>query len=292
MSTEGYLDVPGGKVWFNVAGDLTAAPPVLCLHGGPGFPSYSQEPLDSLATQRAVVRYDQLGCGRSERPDDTSLWTIERFVEEVDVVRAALGVERLHLYGHSWGGMLAMEYVIRRKPALQSLILSSAPASTTLWERDTAALKEQLPPDVRDAIDRHEAAGTYDSPEYQAAMREYYFRFVTQLDPLPPLMQKTIAEAGFAVYNHMWGPSEFTVTGTLKGWSVLERVHEIETHTLLMCGEFDECTPAHVTAVHERIPSSEMYVFEGAAHSTLTEKPDEYLRVMGDFLDRMDARGA
>jgi proline iminopeptidase len=264
---------------------------MLCLHGGPGFPSYSQQPLDSLADERAVIRYDQLGCGRSERPDDTDLWTIERFVEEVDVVRDALGVERLHLYGHSWGGMLAMEYVIRRKPKLQSLILSSAPASTEIWERDTAELKAQLPQETREAIDRHEAAGTYDSPEYQAAMREYYFRFVTRLDPLPPLMKKTIAEAGLPVYNHMWGPSEFTVTGTMKGWSVLERVHEIEAHTLLLCGEYDECTPAHVAAVHERIPSSEMYVFKDAAHSTLTEKTDEYLAVVRDFLARMDARG-
>ncbi|MGH2806376.1 MAG: proline iminopeptidase-family hydrolase [Actinomycetota bacterium] len=290
QDSEGFLDVPGGKVWFHVVGDLTAAPPLLCLHGGPGFPSYSQEPLDRLAGDRAVVRWDQLGCGRSERPDDVFLWTIERFVEEVDVVRSALGVEQIHLYGHSWGGMLAMEYVIRRKPELQSLILSSAPADTEMWERDTAALKATLPPETQEAIETHEAAGTYDAPEYQAAMREYYVRYVTRMDPLPYLMQKTIAEAGMPVYNHMWGPSEFTVTGTLRGWSVLDRVHEIDVHTLLLVGEYDECTPAHVAAVHERLPSSEMHVFEGAGHSTLMEKTEEYLALLKEFLDRMDAR--
>src|SRR5881396_4425861 len=129
-SEEGYIDVPGGKVWYRAVGDNAEATPLLCLHGGPGFTHYYLEPLEALAGRRQVVFYDQLGCGRSDRPDDPSLWTVDRFVEELAVVREALGLERLHLFGSSWGGMLALQYVLDRRPRLESLVLSSSPASS------------------------------------------------------------------------------------------------------------------------------------------------------------------
>ena len=154
---EGFVEVPGGRVWYRSLGDHGI--PLLCLHGGPGFPHDYLEELEGLAHERRVVFYDQLGCGRSDRPDDTSLWTVERFVEELAVVRAALGLERLHLFGSSWGGMLAMQYVLDRQPPLESLVLCSSPASIPRWIAGCRDLLAELPDDVQDVIERHEANG-------------------------------------------------------------------------------------------------------------------------------------
>src|SRR3989442_3359941 len=118
---EGFVAVPGGRVWYRSVGE--GGVPLLCLHGGPGFPHDYLEELEGLASDRRVVFYDQLGCGRSDQPDDSSLWTVERFVRELQAVRKALELERLHLFGSSWGGMLAMPYVLDRTPPLDSLIL-------------------------------------------------------------------------------------------------------------------------------------------------------------------------
>ena len=112
---EGYIDVPGGKVWYRAVGDNADGTPLLCLHGGPGFTHYYLEPLEALADRRRVIFYDQLGCGRSDRPGDLSLWNVDRFVAELAQVRSALNLDRLHLFGSSWGGMLAMQYVLDRQ---------------------------------------------------------------------------------------------------------------------------------------------------------------------------------
>src|SRR5579859_6031248 len=143
---EGYIDVPGGRVWYASVG--SGGVPLLCLHGGPGFTHYYLEALEILADRRQVIFYDQLGCGKSDRPDDLSLWTVDLFVEELAAVRSALGLERLHLFGHSWGGMLAMQYVLDRQPTLESLTLCGSPASMPRWVRDCGELLAQQPPEV------------------------------------------------------------------------------------------------------------------------------------------------
>ena len=131
---EGTIAVPGGRVWYRSVGE--GGTPLLCLHGGPGFTHYYLESLEALGDRRRVIFYDQLGCGRSDRPDDPSLWTVERFVEELAQVRAALGLDHLHLFGSSWGGMLAMQYVLDRRPDLVSLTLCGSPASMIRWVSD------------------------------------------------------------------------------------------------------------------------------------------------------------
>ena len=137
---EGYIEVPGGKVWYRAVGDEANAIPLLCLHGGPGFTHHYLEPLESLADRRRVIFYDQLGCGRSDRPGDLTLWNVDRFVEELARVRSALDLDRLHLFGSSWGGMLAMQYVLDRRPELESLILCGSPASMIRWVSDCEEL--------------------------------------------------------------------------------------------------------------------------------------------------------
>src|SRR5438270_2754333 len=124
-SAEGYVDFRGYRTWYRVAGDLEAArPPLLALHGGPGSTHHYFAPLEGLADERAVVLYDQIGCGKSDRPTDIE-WSVELFRDEVAAVRAQLRLERIHLLGTSWGGMLALEHVLSGADGIVSLILSS-----------------------------------------------------------------------------------------------------------------------------------------------------------------------
>jgi proline iminopeptidase len=241
VHNEGYVEVPGGKVWYGSVGQ--GGVPLLCLHGGPGFTHYYLEALEDLADRRRVIFYDQLGCGNSDRPDDASLWTVERFVEELAVVREAvvreavvreaLDLDRLHLFGRSWGGMLAMQYVLDRSPRLVSLILCGSPASMPRWSEDCEELLAAQSPEVRKIIREHEEKGFTSCPEYVAAILGFYKRHVCRLDPWPEGLERSFAEAGYDVYSTMNGPSEFTVVGTLKDWDVTDRLGEIGVPTLL-----------------------------------------------------------
>jgi proline-specific peptidase len=291
MANEGLIDVPGGRVWYRSVGGpaVDGTTPLLCLHGGPGFTHYYLEPLEALADRRQVIFYDQLGCGRSDRPEDPSLWTVDRFVEEVAQVRSALGLDRLHLFGSSWGGMLAMQYVLDRRPGLDSLILCGSPASMIRWVTDCAELLAAQPAEVRRVISEHEEAGFTACPEYQAAILGFYREHVCRLTPWPAGLERSFAEAGYAVYNQMNGPSEFTVTGTLKTWDIMDRLGEIEVPALLVGGRYDECRPAHLEEMHWRIAGSQLAIIENASHLCFAERPDEFTGLVNSFLDRIEA---
>jgi proline-specific peptidase len=288
MAREGFITVPGGRVFYRSVG--SGGIPLLCLHGGPGFTSYYLEALEDLAAHREVIFYDQLGCGRSERPSDTSLWTVERFVDELVAVRGALGLDRMHLFGSSWGGMLAMQYVVDRRARLESLILAGSPASMPRWVRECEELLAEQPAEIQETINRHEADGTTDCPEYAAAILPFYRSHVCRLDPWPPGLERSFAEAGMEVYHHMNGPSEFRVVGTLKDWDITDRLREIGVPTLLTGGRYDECRPAHLDDMHLRIPLAELVVFDDASHLCFAEQRDSYMQVANDFLDRAESK--
>jgi proline-specific peptidase len=241
-------------------------------------------------TGRRAIFYDQLGCGKSDLPDDPSLWTVELFVEEVGVVREELGLDRVHLFGSSWGGMLAMEYALTQPPGLASLVLASAPASIPQWVEETARLRGQLPADVREVLDRHEAAGTTDDTEYGTAATVFYRRHVCRTDPWPDCVLRTFEfiEHHGVVYRAMNGPSEFHVTGTLRDWSVVDRLGEIRVPTLVVTGEHDEATPAINRTVATGIPDAESLIFPDASHMAHVERTDDYLRLLDDFLSRVE----
>lgn len=279
---EGYIDVPGGRVWYRSVGE--GGTPLLCLHGGPGFTHYYLEALEVLADRRQVIFYDQLGCGNADRPDDLSLWTVDRFVEELAQVRAALGLDRLHLFGSSWGGMLAMQYVLDRRPDLASLTLCGSPASMIRWVTDCDELLAAQPDEVRAVIRQHEADGFTGCPEYQAAILGFYREHVCRMNPWPVGLERSFAEAGFGVYNHMNGPSEFTVTGTLKTWDIMDRLHEIQVKTLLVGGRYDECRPEHMAEMHRRIAGSQHEIIEDASHLCFAEQTETFAGIVNTFL--------
>jgi proline-specific peptidase len=291
--TEGYVPFRGHRVWYRIVGaDTPGKLPLVCLHGGPGIPHDYMEALQGLAaTGRRVVLYDQLGCGNSDQPHDPSLWKVDLFVDEVGAVRRALGLERVHLFGHSWGGMLAMQYALTKPAGLASLILSSAPASIRQWVTEANKLREALPAEVQQTLLAHEAAGTTNDPAYHAAMMVFYQRHVCRLDPFPPGVMRAFEKLGQnpEVYHTMNGPSEFHVVGTMKDWSVVDRLGEIAVPTLVTSGRHDEATPAIAEVVHRGIRGSEWVLFENSSHLAFVEEEVRYRQVLDEFLSRVEA---
>jgi proline-specific peptidase len=221
---EGTIELESGfKIWYRCVGNGDATP-LLLLHGGPGAGHDYLEPLDELADTRRVVFYDQLGCGKSERPDDVGLWTLERFVREVDEVRAALGLESVHLLGQSWGGWLGIEYMLSQPAGVQRLVLASTSASMPQFAAETRRLREDLPVDVQQVLNKYEAVGDYHNPEYEEAVMAFYQKHLCRLPEWPDCVMRTVANLeNNPVYETMNGPNEFTTIGNLKDWDRTER---------------------------------------------------------------------
>jgi len=291
--SETQVDFRGWKVWTQTHGDLAAPAngrlPLLALHGGPGVPHDYLESLVKLAASgRPVIFYDQLGCGKSDRPDDPSLWTIDLFKEEIDVVRTALGLSQIHLLGQSWGGMLAMEYALTQPAGVASLIVASSPASMRIWVEEANRLREELPAEIQATLLRHESAGTTQDPDYQATMMAFYERHVCRITPMPDEVQRAFDGIGLQVYNTMNGPSEFHVVGTLKDWDIRDRLGEIRIPTLITSGRYDELTPMQGEIVNRGIPNSRWVIFEESSHMPHVEEETRYLAVLEDFLRRIE----
>jgi proline-specific peptidase len=290
---EGFIPFRGFRTWYRIVGEQGEAGqfPLLCLHGGPGVAHDYLEPLEAIAgTGRRVIFYDQLGCGKSDHPHNPALWNTELFVEEVDVVRRFLGLDQIHLFGQSWGGFLAQEYMLTKPGGIRSVILADTAASTERWIAEANRLRAELPGDVQETLLKHEESGTTGDPAYAAATDVYYRRHLCRLDPWPDCFQRTLAqlERDPEVYNTMWGPSEFYCTGRLKEWNIEGRIGEIHSPTLILSGEYDESTPAINQALHSQIPNSEWVLFEGCSHTPHLEATETYLQSLTGFLTRVE----
>lgn len=280
---ERMIDVPGGQVWTDTVGSGPRTP-LLLLHGGPGMPSPYLDSLRALSADRPVVLYDQLGCGRSSRPPAAEgHYTAERFVAEVTVVRDALGLSEIHLLGQSWGGMLAALYTAERPEGLQTVTFASPVIDVARWVEDCTTLKSELPADVRDTIDRHEASGNTGCLEYAAASLDWWRRHVCRLVPFPDELERALAGFGAECYETMWGPSEFTCTGNLAGMELSSRLGDITCPVLFTCGRYDEAVPAS-TERFARLASAEFRVFEQSSHLAHLEERTAYLACVRDFL--------
>jgi proline iminopeptidase len=283
---EGTVQVPGGNVWYKIVGDGPGTP-LLLLHGGPGAGHDYLEPLGALGDERPVVFYDQLGCGKSDIPDDPSLWIIERFVEEVGAVRKALGMERVHVLGQSWGGWLAIEYMLSKPAGIVSLTLCNTNASAHGFEASAKGRVAGLPEEVRSVIERCEADGTTDSEEYQGASFTFMQAHVCRAAEWPDYLMRTAANVGASpVYGHMWGPSEFTMTGTLAGWDRRASLGEIKAPTLVVSGPYDEATEELADELVAGISGAEKQMMPDTSHTPWIENPDAFFSVLRDFLRR------
>lgn len=287
--TVGHIEVNGGNVWYRITGKGPGMP-LLVLHGGPGSKSSDTDPLRQLGTDRPVIQYDQLGSGQSDRPTDTSLWTVERFVEELEQVVEALGLEEFHLLGHSWGTMLAASYLFKKPKGVRSVMFSGPALDAQRWERDQRNYLKEFPEDVQETIVRSEREGTTDSTEYDEAMTAYYKRHMCRVDPWPEGLVEDMKLMNHQVYNYMWGASEFTVTGTLKHFDATDRLGEIKIPALFTCGRYDEATPEATEYYASLVPDAEFHVFENSSHMPGIEEPEAYVETVREWVNRQEMK--
>jgi proline-specific peptidase len=293
MDESGFVPVSGGNVWYRRLGEGDATP-VLLLHGGPGAAHDYLEPLaERLAAHRPVIVYDQLGCGRSDAPDDPSLWTVDRSVEELDQVREALGLGRIHLFGQSWGGWLAIDYMSREPEGIVGLVLASTSAGIPQFMAEARTLIEALPEPHRSTLIELGGRGEYDHPAYQAAVEQFYKRHLCRSDPWPEALLRSVAQMdGNQVYLVMNGPTEFDVIGRLRDWDRTADLGRITVPTLITCGRHDEITPACSETILHGIPEARLEIFEDSAHVAHLEEGERYAQVAEEFLAAVEARVA
>jgi proline-specific peptidase len=286
----GMIDVPGGRVWFRRLG-AGGKLPLLVLHGGPGAASYYLEPFaERMSRSRPVVVWDQLGCGRSESPDDPSLWTLDRSCAEVDEVRRQLGLEHCHLLGQSWGGWLLIEYFARGTRGVQGLVLASTSASMPEFVAAAHRLIEQMPEPWRGTLIRLGEQGAYDDPAYEEAVMEFYRRHLCRLDPWPRAVVDSLSQMNNQIYLTMNGPTEFDVIGPLGVWDRVADLGRIRIPTLVTVGRYDEITPSCAQTIVDGIEGARLEIFEESAHMAHEEEPERYAAVVSAFLDGVDAR--
>jgi len=270
------------------------------LHGGPGADHRALRRLGELAGDGLqVLLYDQLGSGKSDRPDDDSLWTVPRFVGELETVRTELGLGRMHLLGQSWGGMLALQYALDHPEGVKSLVLSNTAASTAEIYRSMTQLKLDVGADLFVKMVAYEARGELEHPEYEDATMQLLARHLRRATPFEiersigefeEIMVPLMGDLGRA-YFVMWGPHEFLLTGTLADWDVTDRLPDIGPPALIVCGWYDEVDVRCHRILADGIADNEFVIFGNSSHVTILEKEgDAYLAVVGDFVRRVSAR--
>ncbi len=266
---------------------------VMLANGGPGLPClYLRTPHARLVEAGyRVVSWDQLGCGTSDRPDDNALWTLERYVAEAEEVRAAFGAEKVHFLGHSWGTWLGTEYALTHPDRVASLILANGACDIPHLVEELKRLKLGLGTETMTMMTAHEAAGTMDHPEYQAAMTILNYRHVCRLKQWPEPLTTALADWNVGPYHIMQGPNEFTFTGNMTDWNRVPDMHRITAPALVLTGVHDELTPACSERMHRALPDSRIHVFPNSSHMPFYEEPDAYFALLVGFLDTVSHGG-
>lgn len=286
---EGFITVKGGKVWYKIVGEGEKTP-ILLLHGGPGVPSFYLNPLSALGKDRPVIFLDQLGCGRSDKITDTTLMTVENFVDQIKQIKDSLGLKDFYLYGQSWGTMLGTDFYLKYPEGIKAIIFSSPAISIPMWLSDADTLITTLPDTIQNSIRTNEQNKTYESPDYQNAILVYYQHFLARKLPWSSDIDSAFLLMGTNVYNFMGGPSEFTMTGTLKDYDRTNRLGEIKVPTLFITGEFDEARPSTVKYYQSLVPGAQFELIENAGHLTMQDNPEKNLKVITDFINSLEKK--
>lgn len=288
---EGFVQVKGGRIWYKVVGSGKGVP-LLLIHGGPG--SRSCEGIPAYATlggDRPVIFYDQLGSGHSDRPTDTTLWQLSRFVDEITVLRKELNLKEIHILGSSWGGTVAVEYMLKQKPkGVKSVIFAGPLLSTSRWMRDAKILLSQLSQPVQDTIQKYEHLKMYDHKAYIAATDSFNIQYLSRKPglriPVPDC--ESSGKFNAEVYRYMWGPTEFNATGTLKSFDRTDRLQEIKEPVLFITGRFDEARPETIYEFQKEIPGSKVEIIENSGHNKVRDNPVAYLAAIRRFLNEAE----
>jgi proline iminopeptidase len=281
----------GHKIWTQRIG--RSPKKVLLLHGGPGASHEYMQCFADVLPQAGyeMYFYDQLGCGHSDKPDDTGLWTLPRYLDEVEEVIEALELDRLVLVGHSWGGMLGIEYALRRPERLSGFVLSNMSASFADYGAYVRHLRDTLPAPVQARLAELEIAGKQNSQEYDAIIhKELYGRYICRLDPWPEPVQRSLGGINPVIYNQMQGPDEFTLTGNLMNWDRWADLPRIQTRTLVMGARHDEMNPESIRREAKLIPQSSLFISETGSHLAMWDDQKNYFEALLAFLDANDRK--
>jgi proline iminopeptidase/L-proline amide hydrolase len=286
------VPVQGGEIYVRVNGDLNGPKaPLLLVHGGPGGACWQMFPALPMAVDRAVVVYDQLDSGRSDAPNDPANWTIARYADEIEAVRAALGIERFHLLGHSWGGILAARYAADHGDRLRSLTLQGTPLSSRQWEVSVDGLLDRLPDGQGEIIRTAERTGAVDTPEYGAAVTTFFRTHINRTRSpayAPAYMHDVPDGRGDALAMHMVGMSVTRMTGALDGFDETALLDGIAVPTLLLNGELDVITPETTRALLPRLQAGTFAEIAGAGHMAQFDKPEDWLATVNSFVSGSD----
>ena len=279
----GFVNVNGFNLFYKTFG--TGEEVLLCLHGGPGGTHQYLLSLGELGDDKLrVVLYDQLGVGESEKPKDTSLFTIEYAAEEVEGFRQAMNLGKVNLFGSSFGGALALQYALKYQRNIKKLIIAGGLASVPETVAEMNRLKKTLPKDVQETLAKHEARWAFMNPEYLKAVEVFYRNFVCRLPEWPDEVSRSLNDMSIPVYWTMNGPNEFTIIGNLRNWDITARLPEIKVPTLVTVGRYDEVTPKVAETIHKGISGSKLVVFENSAHLTMWDEKESYLKTVRDFV--------
>ncbi len=274
------------KVWTKKIGDGRVK--VLLLHGGPGATHEYLEAMESFLPQAGfeIYYYDQLGCGNSDRPDDKNLWSLERYTTEVEEVRRGLGLSNFVLFGHSWGGILAIEYALTYQQNLRALVISNMTAGIKSYLRRTSSLKVQmLTPERLDELNQLEAAADYDSPRYLAIMNDdLYPQMICRTKPWPEPATRAFNHINSIIYEQMQGKSEFQVTGNLKDWERWDRLHELRVKTLTIGARYDEMDPDDMKKISTMVQHGSYAYCPNGSHCCFWDDQAVYFRQLIAFL--------
>lgn len=289
VTTEGSrLAVPGGTIWYRVVG-ARGATPLVVLHGGPGIPSVYLKSMEALGDERVVVRYDQLGAGYSDVVKDTALFTIPRFVQELDSLRAHLGFERMHVYGHSWGSILALEYYRAHPAHVASLVLASPVLDMPAFFANQPKLLAAISEAALRAAELQESGQPFDTAAFRAGMREFGKRHIQHTVPRPDADTMRMLENGL-VAAHMNGSSVLTPNGTLKNYDATSFLKHITAPVLYVVGETDFSGPEIAARFAGLTPNARLVVLPGAGHMTTWDNPAANLDAIRTFLHEVDRR--
>lgn len=291
--TEGYMPYLGYQTYYRIVGECTGnKKPLVLLHGGPGSTHNYFEVLDHFAEEdgRAIIMYDQIGCGNSYVENKPELWCSETWDNELIALRKHLGLDEIHLLGQSWGGMLAIEYLCDHKPeGIKSVILSSTLPSAELWAEEQHRMIKELPQEMQDAIAKAEATGNFDDPEYLKANEEFMLRHAAgAVTEESPECLRRPKKSGSEAYVYGWGPNEYNPSGSLGGWEYREKIKEIQTPTLIFSGTDDLCTPYIAKTMYDSIPGSRWELFQGCRHMCFVEDNERYCNVLKEWLNAND----
>jgi len=289
---EGYVEVAGGKIWYKVIGEGPGKP-LMVMHGGPGGRSCgSIAAYQTLATDRPIIFFDQLESGMSDHPNDTSLWKPIYFAKQVEALIQKLNLKEFHMLGSSWGGSVAIEYMATQNTdPIASVIFAAPLISTEQWMKDSKVLISKLSQPVQDTINKYEALRDYTAPAYLAATDTFYANFLRRKKDVPPASEcDGVPKSNSAIYNHMWGPTEFNATGTLRTYDRVDDLRNITKPTLFIGGEFDEVLPETLYYYQTLVPGSQVAIVPNAGHAKTNDNPEDYMRMLKEFLAGVESK--